>query len=205
MVGSKLPPATLSRCVVVRLKRKRDDELVEKFQHVDDSGLAELRSRLLRWATDNMDALRGAEPPMPDTFGNRRADNWRLQLAIADLCGANWGDKARAVAMAIEGKTDSRTISVRLLTDIKRIFDEDGGDAILSATLVAKLCEDQSSPWAEISRGKPLTQAKLARLLEPYSIISMKVTAGGVRGMGYARVWFEDAWSRYLPSDQSRG
>lgn len=82
MVGMKLPPATISRCIIVRLNRKTDDELVEKFHHVDDPGLADLRGRLLRWATDNMDALRGAEPLMPDaTFGNRRADNWRLQFA----------------------------------------------------------------------------------------------------------------------------
>ena len=49
---------------------------------------------------------------MPDELQNRRADNWLLQLAIADLAGLDWGDKARAAAIKIEGKADSRTLTV---------------------------------------------------------------------------------------------
>jgi len=199
MVGTKMPSATLSRCVIVRLKRKKRDEPAERFEHIDDPSLAELRSRLARWAADNEDTLRGVTPAMPVSFEDRQADNWRVQLAIADLCGGDYGNKARAAALAIEGKADSRTLSVQLLADIKRIFDEDGGDAILSATLVQKLCEDQEGPWVEFSRGKPLTQAKLARLLRDHHIITMEVTAP-VRGMAYRRADFEEPWERYLGS-----
>jgi hypothetical protein len=91
MIGAKLPPATVGRCVAVALKRKKTDELVEKFQGADDPDLAALRSRLARWAADNKEALARAAPSMPESFGNRRADNWRLQFAIADLCGDDWG------------------------------------------------------------------------------------------------------------------
>jgi hypothetical protein len=199
MIGSKLPPATVGRCITVMLKRKKGDELVEKFQFVDDRGLAELRGRLVRWAADNKDALRAVAPPMPNTFGNRRADNWRLQLAIADLAGSDWGDKARAAAVAIEGKAETRSINIQLLADIKRVFDEDGGDCILGAILVAKLCEDQEGPWVELNRGKPLTQTKLARMLRAYAIIVDWVQPPGLnRGRGYRRVHFEDPWERYL-------
>ena len=61
MVGRKLPPATLSRCIFVELRRRKKDEPVEKFKHQDDSELADLRRRLRRWAMDNEDALRNAE------------------------------------------------------------------------------------------------------------------------------------------------
>ncbi len=111
MVGRKLPPATLSRCIFVELRRRKKDEHVEKFKHRDDSGLADLRRRLRRWAMDNEDTLRDAKPSMPDELQNRRADNWQLQLAIADLCSGaeDFGDKARAAAIKIEGKADNRT------------------------------------------------------------------------------------------------
>ncbi len=77
---------------------------------------------------------------------------------------------------------------------------------MLSAVLVAKLCEDQEGPWVEYSNGKPLTQAKLARLLRPYSIITEEVHPPEVKhGKGYKRVRFEDAFERYLPKKSAEG
>ena len=60
MVGRKLPPPTLSRCIFVELRRRRQDETIEKFKHVDDAELADLRRRLRRWSIDNEDILRNA-------------------------------------------------------------------------------------------------------------------------------------------------
>ena len=139
-------PRLLGRCIIVELRRRKISEPIERFEHKDDAELAQLRSRLLRWSTDNEDALRDAKPSMPEAFDNRRADNWRVMLAIADLAGDDWGDKARLAASRLEGASDTSSIGVRLLADIKRIFDEDGCDCILSATLVEKLKEDEERP-----------------------------------------------------------
>jgi hypothetical protein len=108
----------------VELRRKKTGEKVERFEHRDDPDLADLRRRLRRWALDNEDALRAATPAMPEGFDNRRADNWRIMLAIADLCSGaeEWGDKARAAAIKIEGASDTRTANVRALAAIKAIF-----------------------------------------------------------------------------------
>ena len=46
MVGRKLPPTTLSRCIFVELRRRKKSETIEKFKHEDDSELAGLRCRL---------------------------------------------------------------------------------------------------------------------------------------------------------------
>jgi hypothetical protein len=70
MVGRKLPATTLSRCIIVELKRRKASEPIERFEHKDDNDLAQLRSRLLRWSTDNEDALRDAKPTMPKAFDN---------------------------------------------------------------------------------------------------------------------------------------
>jgi hypothetical protein len=109
MIGRRLPDATRTRCITIELRRKKRSDRIEKFKHVDDAELVELRSRLVRWAIDNADALRATEPSMPTGMENRTADNWSLQFRIADHCGLDWGDKARTAAVAIERKTDNRT------------------------------------------------------------------------------------------------
>ncbi len=213
MVGRKLPATTLSRCIIVELRRRKISEPVERFEHKDDDELGELRRRLLRWSNDNENALRGAKPSMPQAFDNRRADNWRVMFAIADLAGSEWGEKARFAAAKLEGATDTSSIGVRLLADIKRIFDEGAHDCILSAKLVELLKEDPEGPWAEWGRGKGLTQKSLAVLLGGgggrgrgsrggFGIRSHDVhLPGGVHGKGYQRSQFDDVWARYLPAE----
>jgi putative DNA primase/helicase len=201
MVGRKLPPATLSRCIFVELRRRKRGEQITKFKHEDDGELADLRRRLCRWALDNKGALRDAKPLMPEELLNRRADNWRVQLAISDLCSGaeDFGDKARAAATRIEGKADSRTNGVRVLADIKSLFEVDPqAEGLHSATIVAALIADPEKPWAEFSRAKPLTQNRLAKLLAPYRIVSENVTVNGTEAKGYKRSRFEEAWSIYV-------
>jgi hypothetical protein len=124
MIGRKMTAATLGRCIIVELRRRKSEERIDRFKHEDDAGLGELRSRLLRWSTDNENTLRDANPSMPDGFDNRRADNWRVLFAIADLAGSEWGDKARLAGRTLENASDTSSIGIRLLADIKRIRDE---------------------------------------------------------------------------------
>jgi putative DNA primase/helicase len=215
MVGRKLPAATLSRCLIVELRRRTKSETIQRFSHADSPELADLRSRLLRWSVDNVGALRAATPSMPAGFDNRRADNWRVLFAIADLCAGaeEWGARAREAAVELECASDTTSIGVRLLADIKRIFDEIGCAVILSATLVERLKEDPEAPWAEWGRGKGLTQNSLAVLLGGgggrgrgsrggFSIRSDTVhPSPGVQGKGYKRSQFEEAWARYLTDE----
>lgn len=205
MVGRRLPASTISRCVIIELHRRKKEEPIEKFAHRDDSELADLRRRLRRWSVDNENALRDAKPLMPEEFDNRRADNWRVMLAIADLAGDDWGDKARAAASAIECATDTRTTGVRLLAAIKAAFDqtEHGGDTIGSEILIEKLTADAASEWKEWKAGKAITHAQLARLLNPFRIFPEQVRIDGRQVRGYHRSRFADAWQRYLWSSLS--
>src|SRR5262249_6046628 len=47
MKGRKLPDTTLSRCIIIELKRKRANEKVEYFRCIDDPGLEELRRQAM--------------------------------------------------------------------------------------------------------------------------------------------------------------
>jgi putative DNA primase/helicase len=139
MKGKRLPDTTLSRSIVIELKRKRANDQVEHFRSVDDSDLAELRQRALRWSIDNAEALKDAEPDMPAGFDNRLGDNWRLLFAIADLAGGEWPEKARQAARVLSEVADTASIGVRLLADIKTIFGAVAGDVLSSSELVEKL------------------------------------------------------------------
>ncbi len=200
MVGRKLPPQTLTRCIFVELRRRKRDERVEKFKYVDDSELGDLRRRLRRWQMDNEDQLGNANPSIPPELENRYDDNWRLQLAIADLAGEDWGDQARAAAVKIERASDNTTKSARVLAAIQTILSDvkNGEDAISSQDLITRLAAVPDSEWAEYRSGKAITQAQLARLLKPLKIFPGQVRVGGQQVRGYQKLQFKDAWERYL-------
>jgi putative DNA primase/helicase len=202
MIGRRLPSATQTRCIFIELHRRKKGETIERFAYADDAELGDLRRRLRRYSMDNEDALRNAKPTkFPAGFENYRpGDNWRLQFAIADLAGEDWGDDARAVAIKIERASDSATAGERLLAATRKIRDglKNGEEAIGSKALIDELTAQPDSEWAEYRHGKPITQVQLARLLKPYRIFPAQVRVGGQQVRGYEWSWFEDVWSRYV-------
>jgi hypothetical protein len=210
MVGRDMPPATLSRCIFVELRRSKDSEIYEEFKHEDDAGLSELRSRLLRWSMDNVEALRDAKPTMP--FKRRRANNWRLPIAIADLCSGveDYGDQARKAAEQIESTSDSSSIRTEMLGNVMDKFGEFKCEEMFSTTLVERLNADPDLQWGEWRKGQGITENQLSSILNggggrgrkkvggPYEIRSDHVTIDGVRRRGYKKVQFLDAWERHI-------
>jgi Protein of unknown function (DUF3631)/Arm DNA-binding domain len=198
MKGRKLPDTTLSRAIVIEMKRKKPHELAADFDHVDDEDFARLRRQCLRWANDAATPLTLARPEIPPGFHNRVRANWKPLLAIAELAGDDWKEKTWEAAEALSGVTPTGSVGVRLLADIKGVFAGGDLDEVLSRVLVEKLTADLESPWHEWKGGKPLTQKQLANLLREFTIISVDVRPGVIHGKGYKRAQFEDAWSRYL-------
>jgi Protein of unknown function (DUF3631)/Primase C terminal 2 (PriCT-2) len=197
--GKKLPDTTASRAIVIELKRKLAHENVTDFRHVDDLGFRELRQQLLRWATDNVGALKEASPTLPHGFTNRVAANWRLPLVIAEAVGGEWPEKAREAAATIARlkATLDASIRIQLLSDIRVAFGM-GTDRFFSSTLIEKLTADPEGTWAGYNRGKPFTQKQLASRLRNYGILSETVWIDKKSAKGYNRAAFEDVWTRYL-------
>jgi Protein of unknown function (DUF3631)/RepB DNA-primase from phage plasmid len=195
--GKKVPDTTASRAIAIELKRKLAHEEVTDFRHIDDSGLQELRQKLLRWAVDNVAELQNPQPTLPHGFSNRVAANWLLLLAIADTAGGEWPDKAREAAAAIAKLKAAlaASIGIQLLSDTRIAFGDK--DCLFSATLVGILTGDPEGPWGEYNRGKPFTQKQLANRLRDYQIETVWI--GGKSAKGYKRAAFEDVWTRYLP------
>ena len=199
--GRKMPDTTLSRCIIIDLKRKKPSDRVEHFRHLDDAELANLRRQAQRWTMDNVATLETAVPELPAGFDNRLGDNWRLMLAIADLAGGEWADQARQAATAIARVAAAdMSIGIKLLADIKDIFAITAVDRLPSLALVEALGEIEGHPWADWKGGKLITPNALARLLEPFGIRPGSIRFEDNRVLrGYQRSHFQDAFERYLP------
>jgi Protein of unknown function (DUF3631) len=212
MIG-RLPDTLDDRSVVISLRRRKAEESVRPFRSDRADDLRLLARKMARWVQDHEVALTAADPDMGDLM-NRVADNWRPLFAIADAAGACWPKRVREVAAAVDKASAEQSISIRLLQDIRWIFDgcpetEDGKtvlrapklDRVSSADLVTQLVAIEGQPWAEWKGGKEITQNGLARLLDKFGIRpgNLRLQSGQV-AKGYHRAAFEDLFSRYLAS-----
>jgi putative DNA primase/helicase len=208
MKGRRLPDTTLSRAIIIEMKRKLPNETAVDFDHVDDAEFTKLRRQLSRWANDHAATLAKAVPEIPPGFHNRVKANWKLLLAIAEKVGGEWKRQAWQAAGVIEKvkATFESSIGVTLLEAIRGMFEPDT-DCLLSREIINKLVVDPEQPWGEYKRGKPITPKQLAGLLGQFQIISGTVHPPDIAsGKGYRRQQFEEAFGRYLaPSEEKAG
>ena len=141
-----------------------------------------------------------AEPELPNTLSDRAADGWEPLVAIADLAGSEWSERARRAATTISAdEEDDGSIGVRLLTDIATVFKGRVDQPNIStAGLISDLGEMAEAPWGDWF-GKQITARQLAKWLNPYGIKSRGIRLGDQTPKGYRREDFIDAWSRYTP------
>jgi hypothetical protein len=138
---------------------------------------------------------------MPATIYNRAADNWRPLLAMAELAGGDWPDRARQAVIELSAAADDAVSpGVLLLGDIRELFHRDPlGDALYTHEILHALQQDENRPWPEWKNGKPITSRQLAALLKPYGIKPRTVRRGAITDKGYKLDLFKDAFTRYLP------
>ncbi len=197
----KLPDTVADRAIPIRLKRAAPGERVENFRLCEVEGEAtQLRGEFETWAAITAEKLRDARPPLPPKLSDRQQDGAEPLLAIADAAGRLWPEEARkALVELCRGAwslDDSR--GAQLLRDIRQIFKDRDVDRLRSVELAAALAQIETSPWAEWSKGKPLTTHGLARLLRPFEICPGTKRGGDKTFKGYLREDFLDAFARYL-------
>jgi Protein of unknown function (DUF3631) len=199
----ELPDTIMDRAVVVRMRRRAPGEQVQPYRTRRDAPpLHDLRDRLSTWTRAHLRELQHAAPAMP--LEDRAADTWEPLIAIADLAGGDWPARARDAATTMttaEAQQEEDTsASVRLLADLRHIFQVADAEALYTSTLLDGLHQLEDAPWADWY-GHPLTTRELARLLRPYQVESKNIReqGTGTPRKGYARADLHDAWTRYVP------
>lgn len=194
-----LPDTILSRCVVVRMRRRAPGEQVEPFRRrVHELEGYALRDHIAAWATVVLPSMTKAWPAMPPSITDRDADLWEALLAIADAAGGDWPTRARvaAVALVADSKGSTPSLGVRLLADLKEVFGE--REAMGTEEIIKSLCVLDEAPWSDL-RGKPIDARGIANRLREYGIKSKNVRLGpNYTPKGYSRDDLHDAWTRYL-------
>ena len=194
----KLPGTVQDRAIAINLRRKRLDEHVELLPSDPVAAYADLRRKIARWVQDNRNAIAHQQPEIPAGLNDRAADNWRPLLAIARALSPYWYGVARRHAVEVSRAADIESVdpAEQLLRDIKRVFDAARNVKRLPVSrLHAALVKCESGIWADTRQ--PLSKARLARMLSPFSISSKVVRMGSQVQRVYELGDFADAFSRY--------
>jgi hypothetical protein len=200
----RIKDTTEDRSIIVTLERKPRSEAREHFN--PDALAADLPSKCVRWAEDNLEPLAGYQ--RFDKLSNDRAnDNWTPLIAIAGLAGEVWVSRAAeaAHAMTQDQSGESMSFGEMLLNDIKALIEEKRLLKLRSAELVQELVGLEGRPWAECGRqDSPLTANKLAKLLKPFKVYPRSIRFNDGVTRGYEASYFDEAFEKYtLPTSLS--
>ena len=195
-----LPEATMSRGIIIQLRRKLPHESVSRLRHAEKDLFTTLTAKLARFSEDYSQEVRAARMLLPDALSDRDQDNWEPLLSIAYCAGEEWYKRGVAAALKLSNSGEkSVSIANQLLNDIQQVFATKNVIRISTAGLISALIEDQEMPWATYNRGKPLSPSQLAKQLRPYNISSKTVRFGHSNTLkGYDLDQFTDAFARYL-------
>ncbi|MEV6311268.1 DUF3631 domain-containing protein [Streptomyces sp. NPDC051840] len=198
-----LPDTIMDRAIVIRMQKRKPGERITPFRsRYSMPELHALRDRLADWLIPQRRTVAGSVPKMP--VEDRAADTWEPLVIVADLAGGHWPARARAACLAMTRnevvQDEQTTLKTRLLRDIRRVFDQEGGrEALRSQDLLAVLIQDAEAPWAEYGT-KGLNAYHLANLLRDFGISPANHRfENGRQAKAYARNQFVDAWARYCP------
>jgi Protein of unknown function (DUF3631) len=156
-----------------------------------------LRDRLADWLEPQGDYLAASRPELPDELDDRAQDVWEPLLAIADLAGGDWPQRATAAALALSSgdEREDDSVTALLVRDIATAFEAKDVEHLKTADLLEGLHEIEESPWGDWY-GKPLSAHGLSRLLKPYRVKTMPVWSDGKTVRGYKADQFSDAFTQ---------
>lgn len=196
----KLPDTVADRSLPIRLERRAPGETAERFRRRD----VELDALVLTSALDRIaelgPMLADARPELPAELDDRAQDAVEPLLAIADLAEGEWPDRIRRAVVELHAgrELDDESAGVRLLADVRAMFDARDVDRLASTVMLDALHRLDEAPWGDWY-GKPLSARKLAQMLRPYGVQPRTVRFDDATARGFLREQFEEAWDRYIP------
>ncbi len=199
-----LPETVADRSVRIAMRRALPEELAALNYaggREIDAACKSVQPLVARWANDVEDRAATLRPERVEGLNARAMDAWEPLLALAELAGGEWPEKAREAAVVLSGEreadADSGGLARRVLYDCHEAFGD--AERLSSAELVAGLRSMQDSPWRTLD-GSGLDASTLSRLLRRYEVRpeKLRVPAEASPVRGYRRAVFVDPWARYV-------
>lgn len=183
-IGYTIPDTITDRAVNIRMRRRAPHEHVAPLRANDLPALQAVGTQLGGWLGAHLTELSSAKPALPVT--DRAADVWEPLLAVADLAGGHWPDRATDACTTLhEAHSNAETASgpIAMLAAIRKAFT--GSDRVSTADLLAATGMSDGTTLATNLRAYGITPTTL-RL------------PTGARLKGYRLSDFADAFDRYL-------
>src|SRR5206468_3040322 len=166
----RLPRTLADRCIVIPMERKMASEIRKRLIDLDKAVLERLRRQCARFVLGHRAAIAKARPAIPPILNDRAADLCEPLLAVAEEAGGDWPALSRQAMIGLIGGAEQNDPIAALLLDIRVAFQKAGGGRIFSRTLVDALNNLGDRPWAELRMGLNLSEAWLAKQLQPVGI-----------------------------------
>lgn len=202
---SHLPDTVMDRSIGLRLERQPRGAAARWRDH-DRDLVAALQRRIVRWVTDNVDAILAARSAIdfPDALHDRARDAWEVLLAVGHVAGGDWAGSGRAWAACVYIDADSENEGgpeEQLVADLRVVFQSEGDPpALATRSILDALHQMDCRPWSRYEKGKPLSPHGLAGLLKLFHVTPTTVRlAGDVILKGYKRGALESVWAAYCP------
>jgi hypothetical protein len=195
-----LPPNSMGRSIHFGMLPKLPHEIVEEFQYADNDEFLEQRRKLARFALDNAEVLRTANPAVLEGFDNRLRDNWRLLFAIADLAGGSWPKRVRAAAVKLTKQYYEPSVGRQCLSLFVELFLTSEYEGLVTSAWAQKqFVADPTSVWVNYKGRGPITQWGIKDILNPYGVRPGLIhPRGHPTTRGYKLEWFETPFRYYL-------
>jgi hypothetical protein len=191
----RLPDTLADRCIIIRMQRKTRHEQCERLRNLDAEPL---KQQCARFVLDHQQQIAAARPQLPPSLSDRAADIWEPLLALADLAGGDWPEKARQAAVSLSAAAQETNPIGSLLLDIFVLFLAQKGDRMFSRTLIASLSRFAGRPWAELTNGKEITELWLSQQLRPYGVRPRTFRIEGTQAKGYLQEDLMEVFQRYI-------
>jgi hypothetical protein len=195
-----LPDTLMSRSIIVRMRRRAPGESIEPWrERIHGPQASEVRERLETWAERNAATVTAPWPVMPNGIEDRNADIWEPLIAVADLDGGDWPNRARrsAVALVAQSRCNRPSLGLMLLRDLHTLYAGSVTETLPTEQIIAQLTDMEMSPWDDVE-GKPLDARRLARLLDNYGVKPRNIRVPARVVKGYHVADLRDPWARYV-------
>jgi hypothetical protein len=194
----RFPAPLFSRSIVIDMEKRLEEGRDEIWP--DDRRCAGVRASISEWAA-SFQRRQGVRVP----FRGRAGNNWRVLIEVAESLG--YGETARTVARAIHRPGDDPV--VRLLGDMRRVFEGRKIDRVWTDEILSALHELEGADWSEFwglsgdEDPHRLTRAELYRMLKTKKIHSQtiwkRVAGQRASNKGFLREQLEAAWRELFP------
>lgn len=190
-----LPETIMTRSVIIQMRKRRGGQKISPFRlKYAAAPLACAKYALEEWAMDHARIVELAYPDMP--VEDRKADVWEPLLAIAELAGSEWIERAYKACKSLTADNDGKPMSISdiLLTDLHKVFN--GADKMATVDILTALytLEDGDMAWTPENLGP----RQLAAFLGEFGIERTTFRDGERTMKGYVSSDITPHWDKVV-------